>query len=209
MPRSTTARPPSEPLPILLANTISIDRSGDVRDAFDNLTGIQSWVATAGAASALYPPQSGGDVATAASAGRLIRLRDAVRRMAAEQTRDPRPVGQSPVGDVEAARRIVNKSSALSVVWPQLEYQASSSSSIDVWSRGSFTDALTTLIARRTIELITSVQWDQLQPCLAPSCAYFFLRDATRRQWCSAACGNRARVARHAMRQRSPHAVRD
>jgi predicted RNA-binding Zn ribbon-like protein len=39
--------------------------------------------------------------------------------------------------------------------------------------------------------------------CEAPGCVLYFVRDRPRRQWCSAACGNRARVARHYRRHRS------
>ena len=34
--------------------------------------------------------------------------------------------------------------------------------------------------------------------CDAPSCGQFFLRGRTDQRWCGPACGNRARVARHA-----------
>nr|WP_083986585.1 CGNR zinc finger domain-containing protein [Frankia sp. EI5c] len=38
--------------------------------------------------------------------------------------------------------------------------------------------------------------------CAAPGCPLFFVKHHPRREWCSAACGNRARVARHYARQR-------
>ena len=31
----------------------------------------------------------------------------------------------------------------------------------------------------------------------APGCVLYFVQDHPRREWCSTACGNRARVARH------------
>ena len=36
-----------------------------------------------------------------------------------------------------------------------------------------------------------------LRACLAPGCVLYFVADHPRREWCSPACGNRARVARH------------
>ncbi|WP_433236869.1 CGNR zinc finger domain-containing protein [Streptosporangium sp. CA-135522] len=41
-----------------------------------------------------------------------------------------------------------------------------------------------------------SVEAD-LRACHAPGCVLFFVKDHHRREWCSAACGNRARAARH------------
>jgi predicted RNA-binding Zn ribbon-like protein len=39
---------------------------------------------------------------------------------------------------------------------------------------------------------------DDLGLCDAPSCGQFFLRTRANQRWCGPACGNRARVARHA-----------
>ncbi|MCV7372161.1 CGNR zinc finger domain-containing protein [Mycolicibacterium arabiense] len=57
-------------------------------------------------------------------------------------------------------------------------------------------------MARRLIQFVESPEWGQLCPCVAPSCAYYFVKNNTRRQWCSPQCGNRARVARHSERPR-------
>jgi predicted RNA-binding Zn ribbon-like protein len=50
---------------------------------------------------------------------------------------------------------------------------------------------------------------DRLSVCGAPSCGMLFLRDHSRQVWCSKACGNRARVARHAARRRRPSELRE
>jgi predicted RNA-binding Zn ribbon-like protein len=46
----------------------------------------------------------------------------------------------------------------------------------------------------------------QLQPdlraCGAPGCVLMFVKDHPRREWCSVACGNRARQARLTARRR-------
>ncbi|WP_225993278.1 CGNR zinc finger domain-containing protein [Actinomadura rudentiformis] len=44
----------------------------------------------------------------------------------------------------------------------------------------------------------------QLRACLAPGCVLYFLKNHPRREWCTAACGNRARGARHYRRHRRP-----
>src|SRR5919109_564196 len=56
-------------------------------------------------------------------------------------------------------------------------------------------------VARSAIELASRGE-DRLSVCGAPSCGMLYLREHPRQVWCSKACGNRARVARHAARQR-------
>jgi predicted RNA-binding Zn ribbon-like protein len=56
-------------------------------------------------------------------------------------------------------------------------------------------------IARSAIE-VADQDDDGLSICGAPSCGMLFLREHPRQVWCSKACGNRARVARHAARRR-------
>jgi predicted RNA-binding Zn ribbon-like protein len=58
-------------------------------------------------------------------------------------------------------------------------------------------------LARDTIELLTSPLANELRACDAPGCVLTFLKDHPRREWCSQACGNRARQARHYQRART------
>ncbi|MEW6060078.1 MAG: ABATE domain-containing protein [Actinomycetota bacterium] len=55
-------------------------------------------------------------------------------------------------------------------------------------------------IARSAIRLLGSDAADVLRVCAAPRCGRFFKAARPDRVWCSLACGNRARVARHAAR---------
>ncbi len=50
------------------------------------------------------------------------------------------------------------------------------------------------------IDLLTGPQ--DLRVCGAPGCVLLFVKDHPRREWCSNACGNRARQARHYERVR-------
>ena len=52
-------------------------------------------------------------------------------------------------------------------------------------------------LAADAIGLITGPAAEQLRACEAPGCVLMFAKDHPRRTWCSAACGNRARQARH------------
>lgn len=190
-----------EPRPIALVNTIWADRDG-VHDALGEIADVRRWIRAVGERMNLTPALVSGDAISADAAQRLVSLRDAVRRLAAEHTHDPRSLGQSPVSDPNTAIAIVNTISAISFVRPELLLDGSKPTRRDAWDGGSFADALTAVIAREAIELITSPQWHQLRPCVAPGCAYYFVKEHFRREWCSAVCGNRARVARHSQRRR-------
>jgi predicted RNA-binding Zn ribbon-like protein len=50
--------------------------------------------------------------------------------------------------------------------------------------------------------LLAGPDASRIRACQAPGCVLFFLAERRRRDWCSPACGNRARVARHYRRQR-------
>ncbi|KAA0082820.1 hypothetical protein CIW52_16020 [Mycolicibacterium sp. P9-64] len=199
---TTTSPAPrvDEPAPLALVNTIWIDRN-EVHDALADGADVHTWVKAIGAQCGLTPELGDEEALSNDAATHLIDLREALRRLAAEHTKDPRLLGQSPVTDGVTARSIVNTASAMGRVWPELVPGGRILLRRDVAAGGSFADALTTVVARQAIYLITSPQWDLLRPCVAPGCAYFFLK-THRREWCSALCGNRARVARHAQRQR-------
>jgi predicted RNA-binding Zn ribbon-like protein len=198
-----TSPPPrlNEPAPLALANTIWIDRHG-LHDSFADETFVQGWVKAIGGQSEMTAESHGTDELSRDAVKRLVRLRDAVRRLAAEHTNDPRTLGQSPVPDLSTAISIVNAAASATPLWPELRRDDRGLTRRGRWAGKSYGDALITLIARQTIELATGPQWLQLRPCTAPGCAYYFVKDHFRREWCSALCGNRARVARHAQRQR-------
>lgn len=60
-------------------------------------------------------------------------------------------------------------------------------------------DALLAHVADATVALIADPS-SGLGLCDAPSCGQFFVRARANQRWCGPACGNRARVARHARR---------
>jgi predicted RNA-binding Zn ribbon-like protein len=190
-----------EPAPLALANTIWVDRHG-VHDALADLDYMENWVRVVGKRSGLTPVIGNTERLSATAVTGLIDLRDAIRRLAAEATKDSRALGQSPVPDASTAVSLINAASAADSVWPELNIGGRRRlTRRDAWSGKSFPDALITVIARQAIDLATSPQWAQLRPCTAPACAYYFVKEH-RREWCSALCGNRARVARYAQRQR-------
>ena len=62
-------------------------------------------------------------------------------------------------------------------------------------------------IASDAVVLVSGSQVDDIRACGAPGCVVVYLRDHPRRAWCSPACGNRARQARHYARHRSLNAA--
>jgi len=57
-------------------------------------------------------------------------------------------------------------------------------------------------IARDAVHLLGGGSYGDLHACHGPGCVLLFVTTDARRAWCSPACGNRARVARHYRRHR-------
>jgi predicted RNA-binding Zn ribbon-like protein len=206
---------PGEPVPVRLMNTVRADRGG-VHDALTTPGDLRAGLA------AVYP-----DVEPhGADLDRFRALRDALRRLAALVTGDHRPAAASAHattarsvtkgdadaeigadaevdddaadGDGDVARAVaeVNAAAALAPSWPQLVLR-------DGGLRRTVTGAagpgerLLSGVAREAVELFTGEHHARVRACYAPGCVLYFVQDPPRREWCSTACGNRARAARH------------
>ena len=132
---------------------------------------------------------------------RFRTLRDALRRLAALLTADDRPAAASATTDAKRAVADVNTAAALAPTSPTLVLRGGT---LDQATAGAGTpgDRLLTAIAREAIELFAGAGRAELRACRAPGCVLYFVHDHPRREWCSTACGNRARVARHYDRHR-------
>jgi predicted RNA-binding Zn ribbon-like protein len=185
-----------EPLPVELMNTVGADRDG-AHDALENNAGAAAWLRAVadriGAEAGTEPGQLDAD-AVRPIAGALRELRDALRRLAAEATRDPRPPATAPELTRPEAIATLN---ALAEAWPELVWPDDGHPSRAYRARGTAAGLAVELIAHQGVELFTGPARDRLRPCLAPNCLLFFVKDHPRREWCSPGCGNRARVARH------------
>jgi len=205
---SLTAAPLlGEPLPVELMNTIWADR-GTVYDALTSDAEAHNWLL---AVEPHLTPLSGSvgrwlrstrprDLSDASDD--LRRLRDALRRLAATRTTDPRPAAASAVEEVGEAAGIVNEAAESAPRWHRLHVTTAG------FDRSTHTDAppgaaISALVAEQAIDLFTGELGDDLRACLAPGCVLYFVKQHPRREWCSAACGNRARAARHYQRHRS------
>jgi predicted RNA-binding Zn ribbon-like protein len=112
-----------------------------------------------------------------------------------------RPTAQSPVTETDEAVDAVNTLLAdrphtqLSVLGGQLQ----------AVTRHHASPARSALacLGHEAIELLTGPTAVNLRACNAPGCVLYFVKSHPRREWCSEACGNRARAARHYQRVRS------
>ncbi len=185
-----------EPLPVELMNTVTADR-GHTHDALDSDVGAAAWLrAVAGRLGAETVIEAGrlDEDAVRPVAGTLRALRDALRQLAAETTEDPRPPATAP----ELARpEAITTLNALAPAWPELVWPADGPPSRAYRGPGTAAELAVQLIAHQAVELFTGPDRERLRPCLAPNCLLFFVKHHARREWCSPACGNRVRVARH------------
>lgn len=191
-----------EPLPVELMNTVEVDRSGP-RDMLGDDAAVSAWLRAIGERSrpgldgALVPAKLN-DAAVRRIAPRLRELRDALRRLAAEATADPRPVATSTFRTRQDAVDALN---ALASTWPELSWPVGGAPTKVFQADGTPAQLAVAAIAHEAVELFASARRDQLRACLAPGCLRYFFKEHPRREWCSDACGNRVRVARHYQRR--------
>lgn len=193
-----------EPLPVELMNTIWADRDG-VHDALRDPDGTRAWLHAVSSRIDLMTPDDL-DALTISDldslGGRLIGLRDALRRLAAEATEDPRPAAASDTRGLDAAVTALNQAAGDTPHWSALSWTPGQEPSRHTRTRGQSASAVISAIAEDTITLFSQGARHQLRACLAPGCVLYFLKNHPRREWCSAGCGNRARSARHYQRHR-------
>ena len=189
-----------EPLPVELMNTVWADRDG-VHDALRDRGGAKAWLHSVCARTDLLTP---GDLDHLAGSDvdRLIGLRDALRRLAAEVTGDPRPAAASALHELETAVTVLNLAAGDAPSWSALSWMPGHAPARHARTGGPAASAAVSAIAEDAIALFSQDTRHQLRACLGPGCVLYFLKDHPRREWCSAGCGNRARSARHYQRHR-------
>jgi predicted RNA-binding Zn ribbon-like protein len=172
------------PPAIDLANTVMVGPAGD-RDLLASDDQLEAWVAA----------ERGRIAGVEAASGRLAEvrsLRESARELLHARARGKR----AP----ERARRRINAISASVPVRTTLTPDGRAVAEPDAPDPYALFEAT---VARSAIELADRDE-QLLRVCEAPSCGMLFLREHPRQVWCSRACGNRARVARHAARRGSP-----
>lgn len=179
---------PAQPKAVRLMNTVWADRTR-VHDSLETLAHLQLWAERAGIGDGQVDES---DLALARE------LRDALRRLAADATHDDRRGAVSADVDTEAALAVTNR--FLADCTPVLRHESGQD-----YSRGWREDGASSFrreLAVLALEAADLLAGQGLRACGGPGCVLYFLRSSSRREWCSADCGNRARVARHYQRKR-------
>ncbi len=175
-----------EPIPVRLMATIWADTDG-LHDDFAAPPDLDAWLDAVGVDRA-------GVAATGAEFLSARDLRDAVRRLAAQITGDQRAAAASAIAGVQDAVRIVNAAAGKRSI-PRLRLN-DAVLELATDSPGSPVVACLAEIAGEAQHLLGE-QGSRLRACHAPGCVLYFAKTHPRREWCSVACGNRARAARH------------
>jgi predicted RNA-binding Zn ribbon-like protein len=185
---------PGEPAPVRFMNTIWADTAG-VHDDLTTPAALHDWLVTVCGrdADALEDPRPD-ELAEAKH------LRDSLRRLAAFCSDDHRPAAQSPVDSVDDAvvavnRAVTHRPRAQLVIRDGRLHR-------DRPAPASPTRVALAELAHDSIDMLAGPTATKLRACHAPGCVRYFVRSHPRREWCSEACGNRARAARHYRRIR-------
>jgi predicted RNA-binding Zn ribbon-like protein len=194
-----------EVAPVELMNTVWADRDG-VHDSLAQEGAALAWLRAI--RPRLSPLPSSVDTWLGAArpdglpdvVDALCRLRDALRRLAADATADPRAAAASAISTPEVALDVLERSCAAAPTWSTLRWVAGAEPTRAVCTRATAGQVLVAAFAERAVELFAGGLRPQLRACLAPGCVLYFAKEHPRREWCSAGCGNRARVARHYQR---------
>ncbi|RKS78721.1 putative RNA-binding Zn ribbon-like protein [Actinomadura pelletieri DSM 43383] len=210
MPTGTATRAPllGEPLAVEFMNTVWADRSG-IHDALTTADEIAAWLRASPQIPGCADRELHHWLAVASTRDlektgmRLRELRDAVRRLAATQTDDPREHAASRVADHVHAVSVINHATARAPHWSRLDWHDGVDPGRRVQTASKTPAVITAGIAEQAIHLFTSEKRHGLRTCLAPGCVLYFIKQHPRREWCSAACGNRARAARHYQRHKA------
>jgi predicted RNA-binding Zn ribbon-like protein len=178
------------PLALDLANSLVQIRPGATRDLLATDEDLDEWLA--------HERDRLPGVDRAAERLDAFRaLRDALHKLlTAAAAGEPLP---------RAAVRMLNATSARSDGHLRLTLRAGAPSA-EAHGSGTPLDRALSTIARSAIELLAATDRDRLRLCPAPSCGMFYLGRPDQ-EWCSAACGNRARAARHYARRRDREAT--
>jgi predicted RNA-binding Zn ribbon-like protein len=173
-----------------LANTVVAVQPGREADLLGSPGDLASWLSLE---EPWLGPASG---ETALRLADFRALRGAVRSLFAAVA-EGRPVSPDAVERVNAASAAAPAVAVLDAADPLAPVATERSAA------GSRTVEILAALARSAIEAVGGPDRERLRVCPAPRCGRFFVASRAGRRWCTDACGNRARVARHAERRRA------
>jgi predicted RNA-binding Zn ribbon-like protein len=177
-----------EPLSIELHNTLYA-AGGAIVDGLTQPASMRAWL------NGLTGRLPEGEPRPTPASQELIALRDAVRTVL-------HALLEGAPCDA-AALDAINRASARAPTSPRVIWRPGTDPVATTDHHGAGrADVIIAAFAADAIELLTGPHRDDLRACGAPGCVLLFLKDHPRREWCSNACGNRARQARHYRRTR-------
>lgn len=167
-------------LAVCFANTRFVER-GEPRDLLDSVGGLRRWLSE----NALAAEPTGRDIAT------FQALREATRRVLHSVVTEE----QLAADDVAE----LNGAAASAPTWRELVVSPEDAVGVRVAQRSAAAPVRAVLarLAGSVIDLVTGEARERVRACGGPGCVMFFEECRSHRAWCSAGCGNRARVARH------------
>jgi predicted RNA-binding Zn ribbon-like protein len=155
--------------------------------------GLQDPGTAASFLSALAPRLAGAGTGPPPAPAALRELRDHVR-VALAAVMDGEPIDP-------AALTALNVAAAAAPSAPQATLQTPPALTV-AHPGATRAQVILRAFAADAIELVTGPDRDRVCRCGAPGCVLAYVRADPRRRWCSDACGNRARQARHYRRAR-------
>jgi len=177
------------PIPFELINT-AFAEAGQPRDALASAQDLSEWLR-------VNREQLDVPVPAASTAADLLEYRQLRQALRDAFTAI---VGGTPPNASDL--KLLNEISALAPQFAQVEWtRKTRRMRMDNVSENAHVNTLGA-VARSAIELLSGPDVDRIGRCHRPGCVLLFLKDRRDSQWCSATCGNRARVARHYARSR-------
>ncbi|MGV9309408.1 CGNR zinc finger domain-containing protein [Nonomuraea sp. NPDC003727] len=174
-------------------STIRATRSG-LLDALSDPDALTAWARSRAGELDLDP----GFTATSEQWRQVVELRLAVRALFARAVA-PRPPSSADAARLPAfdqALAQVNAAALAVPAAPQLAWDEDGPalSLVPVGPPAAF---LAARLAQAALRFLAGPEVAELRTCPAPRCVLYFVKEHPRQEWCSTACGNRARAARH------------
>lgn len=180
-----------DPLALRLVGTVRAGRTG-LTDAFATPASLTAWVREQDLDPYLDPAAFTADEEVRR---RIVSLRQAVRALFARAVapQDPSSADAGVLPSLPEALEQVNHAAAPLVRRLRWREGWVREAGAAVESDG---ERLAAALANATIDFFAGPLAEQVRVCPAPRCVLYFIRRHPRQEWCSVACGNRARAAR-------------
>ena len=186
---------PEEPVPVRLMGTIWADTDG-LHDDLDTPLSLDAWMDAVGI-------HHGDTPASPEELAEARALRDSLRCLAPTRPDDTRPA-RSLGRNVAWVVDVLNAAAArLPAAQLRIEKNAFRRATPNPAVRAALAG-----VATEAVDLFGGTDADKPAPATPPA-GPLLRQDSPRREWCSIACGNRARAARHYHRRRQSRRTRE